>query len=372
MLSKLVLASSLILASCKGIHFSEEDSYGLKLVTMDISPEEHGLLEGQLFSKRPVQVNIKIAGELKVYCRVSYAGRSSLDAYRKSYDLDFCNEKYNKRSAYRLSAQAIDKTMARSMIGYEVFEAAGLEVPKAELASAYLNKKYLGVYVFMENVDKEFYKAHKISIDQAYKARYGNASFRSDWASKPFEAFSYDGKGEDNFVLIQEIYRLLYNEMDDAAFAGKIEKLVDIDSFLSYMAGAVVLGHWDGFDNNYFLTHDTDKKKLITTPWDLDRIWEKPNENDVDGLISKNFLLVRILKNEGFQKIFVGKIQKLSSDFSADKLAQMLKDLEIKAKDAYTKDPILSQYQATAYVELESNIRAWDLKVKDYLTRNPL
>lgn len=372
LLSKIILATSFLLASCKGLHFNEEESYGLKLVTLDISPEEYGLLNGQLFSKRPAQVEIRVAGEFKVFCSASYAGRSSLDAYRKSYDLNFCDQKYHKRSTYRLSAQAIDKTMVRSIIGYDVFKSTGLEVPKIELASAYINRRYQGVYVFMENVDKEFYKAHKLSVEQIYKARYGNANFRTDWASKLSQAFSYDGKGEDNYIYLQEIYRLLYKEPNDAVFAQTLEKFFDVDSFFSYMAGALVLNHWDGFDNNYFLTFDTGKKKLITTPWDLDRIWEKPNETQVDELLGKNLLLVRLLKNENYRKLFIGKVAQLNSEYTPDKLVEMLTNLEAQAREAYSNDPILSRYQSTAYGELEANIRSWDLKIKDYLTRNPI
>lgn len=360
-----------LLVSCKGLNFNEEESYGLKLVSLDITPEEYGLLNGQLFSKRPAQVEIRVAGEFKVYCSASYAGRSSLDAFRKSYDLNFCDEKYKKRSSYRLSAQAIDKTMVRSLIGYEVFKELGLEVPHIEFASAYINRKYLGVYVFMEVVDKEFYKAHKMSVQEIYKARYGNSNFKTDWASRLSEAFSYDGKGEDNFVYLQEIYKLLYNEPSDVFFSEKLEKFFDVESFLSYAASALILNHWDGFDNNYFLTYDTDKKKLITTPWDLDRIWEKPEE-PIEDLLTKNALLDRLLKIEKYRVSFVGKVAKLNTSFTPDKLVGEVQKHEATIREAYEEDPILHRYQTTAFVELEANIRAWDLKIKDYLSRNPV
>lgn len=366
----LTLALPFIL-SCKGLSFNEEESYGLKLVSLDIKPEEYGLLNGQLLSKRPAQVAIRIAGEFEVYCSASYAGRSSLDSYRKSYDLNFCKKKYKKRSSYRLSAQAIDKTMLRSFIGYEVFKALDLEVPKLEFASAYINGKYLGVYVFMEVVDKEFYKAHDIAVQAIYKARYGNANFKTDWASRIPEAFSYDGKGKDDFVYLQEIYKLLYSEPNDGIFSAKLETFFDVDSFISYAAAALILNHWDGFDNNYFLAYDTSRKKLVTTPWDLDRIWEKPEEL-IEDLLKKNALLERLLKIETYRTRFIGKLLQLNAKFPPDKLVAQVKLQEAKIREAYEEDPILQRYQATAFAELEGNIQAWDLRIKDYLIRNPI
>ena len=151
----------------------------------------------------------------------------------------------------------------------------------------------------------------------------------------------------------------------------KLERFFDVESFLSYTAAALVLNHWDGFDNNYFLTHDTDRKKLITTPWDLDRIWEKPGET-IDGLLAKNALLDRLLKIEKYRLSFVGKVAQLNASFTPEKLVEDVKMHEATIREAYEEDPILHRFQSTAFVELEANIRAWDLKIKDYLSRNPI
>ncbi|MBC7531703.1 MAG: CotH kinase family protein [Oligoflexus sp.] len=363
---------ALFSSSCKGIHFNEENSYGLRLVSLDITPEEYGLLNGQLLSKRPAAVEVKVAGEFEVNCSASYAGRSSLDSYRKSFDLNFCDKKYNQRSHYRLSAQVIDKTMVRSLMGYDLFKAMDLETVKAEAASAYINSKYLGVYIFMETIDKEFFKARKLNVEGIYKARYANAGFRQDYASKVAQAFSYDGKGKDDFTSIDEIYKVLWLEPMDDQFGLKIDKLLDIDSFLSYAAVALYIEHWDGFDNNYFLAFDIDKKKLVTVAWDLDRIWEKPEDYAPEDLLSRNALLARLLKIPAYHRTFITKVNKLNGDFPSDKLIAMAQKYEEKSREAYGNDPILSRYQKTAFEELQKNISAWSVKIEEYLGRNPL
>ncbi|RZA17776.1 MAG: hypothetical protein EOP10_22105 [Proteobacteria bacterium] len=374
LLSKITLTFALIVFSfsCKGIKFSEDESYGQKLVSLRITAEEYGLLNGQLLSKKPARAEIRVAGSLKVNCNVAYAGRSSLDAYRKSYDLDFCDEKYEKRTHYRLSAQAIDKTLTRSFMGYEIFKTLDLLHPKAEPAVFYINNKYQGLYVFMETVDKEFFKARKIEIDELYKARFANAGFSQAFSSKIPEAFSYEGKGEDRFTLIEEIYKLVWLEENDAVFAQKIEAIVDIDSFLSYAAAAVFIDHWDGFDNNYFFAFHNDSRKLITIPWDLDRIWEKVDGDSPELLLQKNALLARLLKNAGYKKTFLEKLTKLSKKYSTEKLVAMMRKKEDATRDAYRADPILARYQTTAFNEFELSIKAWNIRVLEYLARNPI
>ncbi|RYZ51018.1 MAG: hypothetical protein EOP07_22045 [Proteobacteria bacterium] len=373
-ISKRILSLTLLLSfalSCKSIPMNEEQDYGLRLVALDISPEEYGLLNGQLLSKRPAQVSVRVAGEFKVNCNASYAGRSSIDAFRKSYDIDFCDEKYNKRSHYRLSSQAIDKTMLRSIIGYEVFKEMKLEVPKTEFASAFINQKYQGLYLFMETVDKEFFKAHKVPIYEIYKARYGNAGFRQDFSSKLSEAFSYDGKGEDNFTYLEEIYKLLWLETSDEVFAEKLKAVFDVDSFLSYTAVALSINHWDGFDNNYFLAFDQDQRKLTTVPWDLDRIWEKPDIYEPENLLERNQLLVRMLKVPEFKTAFLKKLRKISEKFDVEKLIAKAQELEAQSAAALREDPILSRYKPAAFEELHAHMRIWDVKMKAHLAKYP-
>ena len=141
---------AVFLCRCKTLPMKEEEYYGLQRVSLTLRPEELGKLNNEVASKDPVLAEIHIPGQVRVVCKVSFAGRSSLEAYRKSYNLYFCQERFRSRSEYRLSAQSIDGSLMRSLLGYPVFASLGLMTPQVESVAAYLNKNYLGLYLLLE------------------------------------------------------------------------------------------------------------------------------------------------------------------------------------------------------------------------------
>src|SRR5688500_7647078 len=84
------------------------ESFGLPLVEIAVESENLAELNSTIGAKVPVPAAISIAGR-KFAGRVNYAGKSTLDHYKKSFDLYFDeNDLFRGRSAYRLSAQATD------------------------------------------------------------------------------------------------------------------------------------------------------------------------------------------------------------------------------------------------------------------------
>lgn len=374
-LALLAPAFSLILpflASCKGVRIGDDEGYGLTTVSLRLTPENYGKLNAQLFSKRPADANIHIHGGVKVDCHISYAGRSSLDAYRKSYDLFFCKKRYKNRSAYRLSAQNIDKSMVRAILGYNAFRKMGLDAPDADVASAYINREYIGLYLLLETVDKEFFEAHGRSVRDIYKAKFGNAGFRQDFSNNLPEAFSYEGS-PDNFAILAGLYQALWKTTTDEDFSREVEKILDVDSFFAYMATSLSIAHWDGFDNNYFLVLDRGKNKLVTVPWDLDRIWEKTDSLGPEHLVGRNELLIRFLKIESYQKRFAAAIDKVRELYPVDQILEDMKQIQTRTAEAYKNDPILNYVspQDKVFQDLNDRILAWDESMKTYRATLP-
>ncbi|MFY7930533.1 MAG: CotH kinase family protein [Oligoflexus sp.] len=364
---QLCLAVSLLnLWACRSLPMKEINSYGLQLVSVDLKAEDMGRLNSQVQSKRPVAATIRIAGSMRTQCQVSYAGRSSLDAYRKSFELDFCDQTYRGRESYRLSAQSVDRTMLRSLVGYPIFQAVELKTPEVEAAAAYVNKDYLGLYLLLETVDREFYGKRKVAVREIYKARFGNAGFQRDFLNRLSEAFSVEDK-PDNYTFLKELYEALWSIDDDAVFYRRADQLLDIDNFLRYMAAAVFVCHWDGLNNNYYLGYELERQKLVTTPWDLDRIWERTGVFTPQSVISINALLVRLLKIPEVRARWIEILDLLTTRFPLEQLKGEVDRLGELTAQAYAKDPILSRKtQSEELDELKDRMEEWYEKIQDY------
>jgi hypothetical protein len=61
----------------------------------------------------------------------------------------------------------------------------------------------------------------------------------------------------------------------DGEFVDRLEPLLDVDAFLTFLTAEVLLWHWDGYAgnaNNYFLYADSQSGRFHFIPWGIDTI----------------------------------------------------------------------------------------------------
>jgi spore coat protein CotH len=360
----------LFLSACGDMNESKVEGYGLPVVQIEMNSETLGLLLGQVTSKRPVAAEVKMQGDIKMKCEVSFAGQSSLNDYRKSLNLRSCKNHPQEQTRFRLAAQNRDKTTNRALLAYEMFARTGLSVPTTELVAAYMNHDYLGVYLLTEPISSEYFQRRGIQVADIYQSKFGNAGFRKEFSSNLSEAFDYEGDGKDNYSALQGIYKSLWDNLSDEEFERRINLQIDVENFMAYMATAVYTAHWDGFDNNYFMALDKTKKKLIVAPWDLDRVWEKAFEFSPADFLPRNQLLFRMMTIESFRKVFIKKIDLLLADFTVEKQLSNLQIKKIYSKTALAQDKINGPDLEESFSGFEEQITVWNEKIRAF--RNTL
>ena len=142
-----------------------------------------------------------------------------------------------------------DTSMLHEALGYEVYAAAGVEVPATGYARVTFNGRDLGLYLNLETTDKRF-----------LSRRFGDAggilyegSYGVDLRMEDVGAFeSHEGTDPGRARLTDLIHAI--NAPGDGVFYGA-EARVDTASFLGMMAAAALLGDWDNYytSNNYRL-----------------------------------------------------------------------------------------------------------------------
>mgnify|MGYP003684748621 FL=1 len=243
---------------------SHEEDFGLKRISITMDAEDLGELNNSYQAKRPFAARVDFNG--RVYRgKVNYAGKSTIDAFKKSLHLTFNKPVFFGRSSIRLSSQNVDDSLLRSLLGFKVFGMAGLMVPKVEPVAIYLNQKYMGLYQMIEPVDMEFFQVRGESPLDLYKAKFANANFGPEYLGQLDDAYTVRIKPKSASA-IRYLWELAIRE-DEASY-DELEKILDIENYLNYVAAAVILKHWDGFDNNYFLARMQDGRFRIV-PWDL-------------------------------------------------------------------------------------------------------
>ncbi len=218
-------------------------------------------------------------GELVPSVAVRPKGNSSLKfvvedgSHRLSLKVDFNKidstqtfrglKKLNFHNGFR------DPTLIRERLAYELLAEMGLPTPRASHVDLWVNDTHLGLYIQVEQVDKTFLKKYfNNNSGNLYKPIIPAAFL--DWtdSSQLNRVRLKTNENKRDHRALLHFLDVLNNEPDET-FSKEIEKVLDVDITLRYIATAAVAGYLDsyiGLGHNYYLYEDNGKFTII--PWD--------------------------------------------------------------------------------------------------------
>jgi spore coat protein H len=165
-----------------------------------------------------------------------------------------------------------DPTCLSELIGGQLFREAG--VPAARVAHAVLdlNGRPLGLYVVVEAMDSYF-------LSRCFKNNNGNlyGQTRNCDVTTAIERMEGDTP-------------LTYDDLKGVAAAVQVadprrrveqlERTLDVERFLSFMALEMILIHHDGYTlnrHNFRIYQDLDQGRMVFIPHDLDQLMKRPS-----------------------------------------------------------------------------------------------
>jgi len=161
-----------------------------------------------------------------------------------------------------------DPSYLSEAICRELFEAAGVPVPRAHHATVLVNDRDLGLYVLTEGWGKPFLRRH-------FKNVSGNlydGGFVQDITG------DLDTNSGDNRSDRADLNRLreVVLEPDLAIRSERLAQVLDVERFVSFLAMEIMTCHWDGYAlnrNNYRLFHDVESDRMVFMPHGLDQMF---------------------------------------------------------------------------------------------------
>jgi hypothetical protein len=147
-----------------------------------------------------------------------------------------------------------------------------------------LNGRDLGLYVLKEGFDKTFLKRH-------FKNPNGNlydGGFLRE-ITEPLEMDSGDGK---DYADLKALARAA-QEADPSARMAALEKVLDVERFLAFIAMETITWDWDGYPmkhNNYRVYAEPSPGKIVFMPHGMDQMFWEPQGTifpNFDGLVAR-------------------------------------------------------------------------------------
>lgn len=258
-------------------------------------------------------------------------------AFTLNFDRLAPHQKYHGLKKLSLNNSVQDPTYLSEQFCRELFLKAGVPTPRATHVRVELNGRDLGLYVLVEGWDKEFLKRH-------FKDASGNlydGGFIQD-VTDSLNTNGGDGKDQSDRRALAEAAQdpNLTNRL------ARLEAVLDVDRFLTFMALDVMLWNWDGYAmnrNNWRLFHDRTSGKMVFMPHGMDQMLWKPGASllpPIKGLVAQSFIEIPELRQRYFERI-----RRLRSTvFNVESMTQRVREIADRV------GPVLAQTDPVAAI----------------------
>ena len=226
--------------------------------------------------ERPeILANVREGGT--VYSKVALHLKGAAGSFRPFDDkpaltLNFSrhipDQRFHGYDKISLNNSVQDPSYLCEAISRELFEAAGVPVPRADHATVLINGRDLGLYVLMEGFGKSFLKRY-------FKNVSGNL-YDGGFVQEVTENLNTNSgdQREDRSDLRRLVQAAV--DPDPAHRWQRLNQVLDMDRFLSFIAMEIMTCHWDGYGmnrNNYRLFHDVETDRMVFMPHGMDQMF---------------------------------------------------------------------------------------------------
>ncbi|MNZ89980.1 Inner spore coat protein H [compost metagenome] len=239
--------------------------------------------------------------------------------------------------------------MMRNALSFYYFNSIGVPSPETKHFWLVINDVPQGVYLEIEAVDHLFFARRNMDIHSLIYAVNDSADFSLiDPETKSKKSSLFDGyeliQGGDGARRRLISFVRSINRRSGKSLSFFVARRLDIPQYLRWLAGAVLTGNYDGFDQNYALYEHRSSKKLRINPWDYEGTWGrncygKPCGSDLVRLQGYNMLTAKLLSLPAY-KVRYKKLLKglLRTSFTLEKLEPVISKMHARLSPAIRAD----------------------------------
>jgi spore coat protein H len=315
-----------------------------------IHPLDLSELKRDIWCDEPVPAKLTI-GRRKLDIDIAYRGSHIRKSKKKSYHVSFYKPAmYRNAKELHLNAEYKDPSLLRNKLSLDFFADIGILSPQSRHVFMKINGKSEGVYLELESVDEHYLASRKLPNGAIFYAVDGDANFSLmsdlDKEVKKSLELGYEkkvGTEQDEYYLQEMILKV--NTIVRAEFESEIEKYINVDKYLRWLAGVVFTQNYDGFVHNYALYRNGETGQFEIIPWDYDATWGR----DVNGKYMNedyvriegfNTLTARILDVDTFRKKYKNLlVQIMNHQFTLEYLNPKIDQLATQIRPFLLMDP---------------------------------
>ncbi|MCL6573535.1 MAG: CotH kinase family protein [Bacillus sp. (in: Bacteria)] len=276
-----------------------------------INPKMLNKLDKDIWMDQHVPAVLKIGGN-RYSIGLSYRGNVIRKKKKKSYNIIFQKPfTVNGAHEFHLNAEFNDPSLCRNKLSLDFFDRIGITSPHSRHILLYINGFCKGIYLELESFDQFLLQKRKLPMGPIIYATNYHANFSLLTPENELKTHIDEGYtvkyGNKNDLSSLESLITMTNTLHNDEFEKHIKQVLDIDQYLTWLAGVVCTQNFDGFIHNYALYQNSKSGLFEITPWDYDGTWGrdlhgKPISNDFVPITGYNTLTGRLLYLDQFKK----------------------------------------------------------------------
>lgn len=204
--------------------------------------------------------------------KVRYRGGHTRSYPKRSYEV------LNNGVFTHYNAEYDDPSMIRNALSFAFFNKIGVPAPKTRHVRLFVNGRPAGVYLEIEGVGRPFFRRRGIAADALFYAVNNDADFgmydsdSGERKSSLLSGYEHRFGGPAEKSKLAAFIRNL-GEDDSARAVRRTLARLDVDNYLRWLAGAVLTGNYDGFEQNYAIYRSRRTGRYRMVPWDYEGTW---------------------------------------------------------------------------------------------------
>ncbi|MED3662880.1 CotH kinase family protein [Ureibacillus sp. FSL K6-8385] len=285
--------------------------------------------------------------------QIGFRGNQLRKHKKKSYHIKFQRPFFmDGHHELHLNAEYNDPSLMRNKLSFDFFQKAGVLAPDSNHIQLFINGKSEGIYLAIESFDQYYLKRRNLPEGSIYYATNNDANFSLYTPEGYLKETLLDGytpkytyQDENHLKKLM----LIINTKPKEQFDEEIEKILDVEKYLRWLAGVVCTQNFDGFIHNYALYHNSKTRLFEISPWDYDGSWGRnlhgePLELEYVPIRGYNTLTARLLENNDFKRRYRQIIEMLLQElFTPANIRPQIEELQTLILPYIEKDPYIQK-----------------------------
>ncbi|MBI1840182.1 MAG: CotH kinase family protein [Verrucomicrobia bacterium] len=317
-------------------------------IRIDAAGMDHLRKSGREYVKATVIEGARTYLEVGVHLKGAAGSYRPVDdqpALTLNFDKFKPGQTFHGLEKLHLNNSVQDSSYITELLCGELFLASGVPAARTTHAIVELNGRKLGLYVLKEGFGKQFLRRHFSNP----KGNLYDGGFLRDINETMQRISGDEGDGQPAAEALVKACAI----QDPAARMAALEKRLDLDRFVSFIAMEMMVWHWDGYlmkRNNYRLYHDVDSNRAVFFPHGMDQMFWNPTGRIPPG--AEGMVAQAVLSSPAGAELYRNRIAWLTTNvFLAEALTNRIHQVHQRLR------PVLASIDPERAAQHDASVR---------------